>query len=79
MRTTIELSDEARARLLELAARRGLKGYSRLIQEAVDLYLEELERAQAARVRALGLRGALAGEEAEALRTEAERVRASWR
>lgn len=40
MRTTIELSDEQRARLLEVAARRGEKGFSKLIQEAVDDYLE---------------------------------------
>jgi metal-responsive CopG/Arc/MetJ family transcriptional regulator len=39
MRTTIELSDEQRAELLRLAAERGEKGFSRLIQEAVEEYL----------------------------------------
>ena len=39
MRTTIELKDESRARLLDMAARRGEKGFSTIIGEAVDLYL----------------------------------------
>ena len=39
MRTTIELKPEHRARLLELAARRGEKGFSSVIAEAVDAYL----------------------------------------
>lgn len=41
MRTTIELPDEQRAKLLELAARRGEKGFSKLVQEAVAEYLAD--------------------------------------
>jgi len=40
MRTTIDLTDEQRARLLAVAARRGLRGYSLLIQEALAEYLK---------------------------------------
>lgn len=39
MRTTIELADEQRAALLAMAARRGLRGYSSLVQEALAKYL----------------------------------------
>lgn len=39
MRTTIELSDAQRSDLLALAGRRGLRGYSLLIQEALAQYL----------------------------------------
>lgn len=39
MRTTIELTDEQRAALLAMAARRGLRGYSSLVQEALAKYL----------------------------------------
>jgi tRNA(fMet)-specific endonuclease VapC len=39
MRTTIELKDESRAKLLAIAARRGEKGFSRLIDEAVEQYV----------------------------------------
>lgn len=41
MRTTILLTDEQRAKLIELAAQRGHKGYSKLVQDAVDAYLAE--------------------------------------
>ena len=41
MRTTIELSDDQRAKLLALAAKRRLRGYSALIQEALERYLKE--------------------------------------
>lgn len=39
MRTTIELSDEQRSALLALAGKRGLRGYSSLVQEALARYL----------------------------------------
>jgi len=81
MRTTIEITDRQRARLLALAAARGQKGFSHLVQEAIDLYLEHLERSdREARVaRSLGALGTLAHDDASALRTAAERVRGEWR
>ena len=42
MRKTIELTNDHRSSLHALAARRGLRGYSKLIQEAVDLYIQEM-------------------------------------
>lgn len=39
MRTTIELTDEQRSALLALAGKRGLRGYSSLVQEALAQYL----------------------------------------
>ena len=39
MRTTIELSNEQRAALYSMAAGRGMRGYSLLIQEALEKYL----------------------------------------
>ena len=35
MRTTIDISDEHRAALLALAAKRGVSGYSQIIKEAL--------------------------------------------
>ena len=43
MRTTVEIPDQLRARLLALAARRGEKGYSRLVEEAIARYVDEWE------------------------------------
>jgi metal-responsive CopG/Arc/MetJ family transcriptional regulator len=80
MRTTVELTDQQRARLLELAARRGEKGFSRLVQEAVDHYLaaeEERERDARHRV-AIGVLGSLGEKEAEELRRTSVRLRENW-
>ena len=77
VRTTIELKPEHRARLLELAARRGEKGFSSVIQDALDAYLEA--GAARERLRSLKLRGALSATEAARLRREAEALRGFWR
>jgi hypothetical protein len=79
VRTTIELKDEARAKLLEIAGRRGEKGFSRIIGEAVDRYLRAEEADEERRHGALALRGALKGEQAERLRAATARLRESWR
>ena len=79
MRTTIELKPEHRSRLLAIAAQRGEKGFSSLINEAVDSYLsEEAERVRK-RERALQLRGVLTQKVAAELRKRAAALRASWR
>jgi predicted transcriptional regulator len=79
MRTTIELSEEHRARLLELAARRGQKGFSGVIEEAVELYLRQDATRNEARRRALGRRGSLGRRDAEQLRAAVEEWRGHWR
>jgi len=79
MRTTIELKPEHRARLLELAARRGEKGFSSVIAEAVDAYLKRTGDAERLRQRALSLRGKLGSRDAERLRREVRRIREFWR
>lgn len=79
MRTTIEITDAQRARLLELAARRGVKGFSVLVQEAVDLYLEtQARRTEEVRL-ALAAIGSLDEKAAAALRDSVKRSRESWR
>ncbi|HQT95417.1 MAG: hypothetical protein B7Z68_09575 [Acidobacteria bacterium 21-70-11] len=79
MRTTIELRDELRAKLLDMAGRRGEKGFSRLVEEAVDRYIaEELSRAEPRRA-ALAARGSLARVEAADLAARVAAIRESWR
>jgi hypothetical protein len=78
MRTTIEMKPEHRARVVKLAAERGEKGFSTLIAEALDLYLEtQSGRADAIR-NALALRGSMRGT-AAGLLTRTRRIRANWR
>ncbi len=79
MRTTIEIRNEYRARLLEIAARRGDKGFSHIVEEALERYLAEEEALQEARRRALAMRGALSEEDAAALAEETHRLHESWR
>ena len=79
MRTTIELPDAQRARLLEIAATRGLKGFSLIVQEAIALYLQQVEDRQEARDAALALRGSLGPESAEKIRQSVANLRETWR
>ncbi len=79
MRTTIELKDEYRAKLLEIAARRGEKGFSRIVEEAVALYLESMADDEERRQSALRLRGSLGKKDADLLRAATASIRESWR
>ena len=79
MRTTIEISDENRSKLLELAARRGEKGFSHLVDEAVTRYLGGLEEREKAKKKAIALKGSLLASEADALRENTKKIRGSWR
>ena len=79
MRTTIELKPEHRARLLEIAARRGEKGFSSVIAEAIESHLQHVAQNEGARRRAVSLRGSLSPKQAESLRRAATALRESWR
>jgi metal-responsive CopG/Arc/MetJ family transcriptional regulator len=79
MRTTVEIKPEHRAQLLELAARRGVKGFSELVAEALEAYLRAEADRTAQRRRAGLLKGALPAREAEALRSATETLRRTWR
>jgi predicted transcriptional regulator len=79
MRTTIEITDEQRARLLEIAARRGEKGFSRLVQEALDRYLAD-EGGRKERIdAALALGGTVGQKAADALEASVREVKRTWR
>lgn len=79
MRTTIDLKDEYRAKLLEIAARRGEKGFSKIIGEAVETYLRTAAADEEHRQHALRLRGSLGAKDAEQLQTATAALRKSWR
>ena len=81
MRTTIEITDAQRAKLLELAALRGEKGFSHLVQEAIDVYVESQAAAKRAeRVKtAISVLGSLDERVARAMEASAREFRSSWR
>ncbi len=81
MRTTIEIGTDLRARLLAFAARRGERGFSRIVQEALERYLaSDGESDRARRVaRALATLGTMSDKSARHMRDTASRLRRTWR
>ena len=73
MRTTIELTEAQHQALTSLAARRNLRGFSTLVQEAVDGYLQA--HSADALAAALALEGTLTDEEADDMRAS---IDAAW-
>jgi len=79
MRTTIEMKPEHRARILEIAASKGHKGFSAIVSEALDYYLEAEKGRKEAQRRLLKLKGSITEDEADQMRAEIRKLRASWR
>lgn len=79
MRTTIELTEEQRAELLRLAAKRGLKGFSHLVQEALDEYLKHESKKLHLIDAALGLKGVFHGKSADEFEMRTQELRSHWR
>jgi Arc/MetJ family transcription regulator len=79
MRTTIEMRDEHRAALLQLAARRGLKGFSGLVEDAITGYLRAEAAREERRRAASRLKGALTKSEARAFHDRTAALRDAWR
>jgi len=68
-----------RSALLALAAKRGEKGFSSVLEEVIDTYLAgEGERERKKRA-LLSLEGCLTEAEAEELRQTTQRMRQEWR
>ena len=74
MRTTIDIPDAQYASLRALAARRGMRGFSPLISEAIDLLLEREDRESIDA--ALALAGTLDEPEADRLEAHVGELRA---
>lgn len=75
MRTTIELSDRTYRRLRSVAAERGVRGFSPIVEEALSLYLEG-ERERAEIITAIeDARGAWAEEDVRELERE---LKSAW-
>jgi hypothetical protein len=79
MRTTVELKPEHRGALLALAARRGQKGFSSVLEEAVESYLAGEADRERRRRELLSLAGSLSKLQTEALRRTTRKLREHWR
>jgi predicted DNA-binding protein len=79
MRTTIDISEEQRQRLRQMATRRGVRGVSPLIREALERFLEDDAPADDALAAALAVQGALSSKDADELEATCRQVREQWR
>ena len=77
MRTTVEITDGQHQALSALAQRRGLRGFSQLVQEALDSYLGDLGEHAIALL--LDLEGTLGERDESELHNRIEAARATWR
>jgi len=76
MRTTIEIPKEQHVALIELAARRGMRGFSPLVEEALADYLKIQDHASLSD--ALAAEGMLSDEQAVQLGKNIDEAWASW-
>ncbi|MDN5918332.1 MAG: hypothetical protein L0I76_25090 [Pseudonocardia sp.] len=77
MRTTVEITDEQHRALSAVAQRRGQRGFSQLVQEAIEAYLRDLDTDEVGLL--LGLAGTLDEPEEREVRSRIEAARATWR
>ena len=79
MRTTIEITDEQRSKLLAMAAAKGMKGFSGLVQQALDEFLSKSDLEEKRIEEALAMMGAIDEEEARAFADDCAALRENWR
>ena len=83
MRTTIEIADDKLIKLKKLAAERGERGFSGLIDEALAAYLDndgqEERRRKSLAAAILAAAGSITDEEAEEMMRSVRESRRNWR
>lgn len=79
MRTTVEMKPEHRSALMALASRRGQKGFSAVLGDAIEIYLRQEADREKRRKKVLSLRGSLSPAGAGKLRRAARVLREHWR
>lgn len=79
MRATIELPDRLRAAVMAVAARKGYRGYSRVIVEALEYYLAEVEARESGLDKVLAMQGTWSDDEARKVRQRIASARKNWR
>lgn len=77
MRTTVEITEEQHRALSAIAQRRGVRGFSLLVQEALDGYLANLSTDQVDLL--LRLEGVLSESDANEMRSRIKDASAAWR
>jgi metal-responsive CopG/Arc/MetJ family transcriptional regulator len=79
MRTTVALSNDLIAALHALAVKKGYRGYSRVMEEAVKHYLRDHEKKHQSLNVLLKMKGSWSAEEAAETKKKLEEIRKNWR
>ena len=79
MRTTVELPEDMIAALHALAVRKGQRGYSKVMEEAVAYFIEDQEKKDRDRASVLKMKGTWAKSEADETRERIEELRKNWK
>ncbi len=79
MKISVELKDEDRSKLLQMATEQPDRGLAELVSEAIDLYLRSQERSELGKEKSAGLRGGISDEDADGFRETLSKIRSSWR
>ncbi len=79
VRTTVDIKPEHRSALLALASRRDEKGFSGVLGEAIESFLNREVEREKRRKTLLSLEGSLSKQEGDGLRQIATDLRESWR
>lgn len=77
MRTTVDITEGQHRALSEIAQHRRLRGFSQLVQEALDAYLRDWGKDEVDLLPSL--EGSLDEQGEQELRTRVDTVRATWR
>ncbi len=79
MRTTVELPDELIAALHAIAVKKGYRGYSKVMEDAVKHYLRDREKKDQSLSVLMRMRGSWNSEEAAETKKRLEEIRKNWR
>lgn len=77
MRTTVEITERQHRALSALAQKRGVRGFSTLVQEALDAYLASIDPDEIEAL--LSLEGAFTDTDAEVATRAIGELRGTWR
>jgi metal-responsive CopG/Arc/MetJ family transcriptional regulator len=79
MRTTIDISEDHRLALNQISQMRGYRGYSKIIQEAIDYFIAHNPFDRRERIRLLRLKGAWKQDQSKETRARLSEVRNNWK
>ena len=75
----VDLKPDQRVALETLAARRGQKGFSSIVSEAIEHFLSSEQEKEQTKQELLALRGSISAIDADNLRKNTRRIRKLWR